>query len=576
MRNSIIFYDFISCDNEEEIEQKKKNYEKEKIPENIRDMKTIEGQVKVSISKEKEILQKQLMGTMSLKVLSEKLAERLGVDPGNGDRESVEKLFQKLDTCLEHLRQIEADYDQSLQVFGERLVELEFKKEKGEGTYNWPVKNYKFEFPESLLKKDSLYPYFKNKAKRAEFYWSSHTFTHENLDNASRSDVDNEIRVNIEAAKRFGFINDDNTHEEWWSSGSIITPQISGLRNVDAIEIFKKYGINSGTGDLSRPTLCNLENPYLPYYTTKEGSNYEGFPVIPRSPSEIYFHCSTSTENTWMYNQIYRNHFGQDTDWKTIIERESNRVLTLMMKLRHEAHQFHQANLRNADIKEHSLLQQWTDAIVEKYNSYVNWPMISLKLDDLAKTFTDRKEIEDCHASYYLITSDNTITGISVSATKKCTVPITVPFEVEYNSKFRYEQVGNDPLTIWVPLNNSKETIVFKKPFEWGTENPSIIKSSIVNANNTSTVEEKKNATVIIDELNTNENANTKTTTTETTYTKNTNTKNKNTNKKNKNTEENTKTTTDTKNNNNKEQQGFVGTVVNDFFGAMKGLFGFF
>ena len=55
MRNSIIFYDFISCDNEEEIEQKKKNYEKEKIPENIRDMKTIEGQVKVSISKEKEI-----------------------------------------------------------------------------------------------------------------------------------------------------------------------------------------------------------------------------------------------------------------------------------------------------------------------------------------------------------------------------------------------------------------------------------------------------------------------------------------------------------------------------------------
>ena len=55
MRNSIIFYDFISCDNEEEIEKKKKNYEKEKIPENIRDMKTIEGQVKVSISKEKEI-----------------------------------------------------------------------------------------------------------------------------------------------------------------------------------------------------------------------------------------------------------------------------------------------------------------------------------------------------------------------------------------------------------------------------------------------------------------------------------------------------------------------------------------
>jgi len=399
---------------------------------------------------------------------------------------------------------IEADYDQSLQVFGERLVELEFKKEPGTGTYNWPTKNYKFNFPESLLSQDKLYPYFKQKANREEFFWSSHTFTHENLDNASRSDVDNEIRVNIELAKKLGFVNEDNTHEEWWSSGSIITPQISGLRNRDAIEIFKQYGINSGTGDLSRPTLCNTENPYLPYYTTMEGSNYDGFPVIPRSPSEVYFHCSTSAENTWMYNRIYRNHFGNDTDWDTIIERESVRVLTLMMKLRHEAHQFHQANLRNADIKEPSLLQQWTDAIVEKFNSYVNWPMISLKLDDLAKTFTDRKEVEDCKATYALITSDSTVTGIKVSAEKKCTVPITVPFDVERNSKFRYEQVGNDPLTIWVPLNNSKETIIFKKPFEWGIKSPSIETTVTTIAESTepaepteTTTKEKKTITII-------------------------------------------------------------------------------
>ncbi|OUM60468.1 hypothetical protein PIROE2DRAFT_46235, partial [Piromyces sp. E2] len=357
---------------------------------------------------------------------------------------------------------IEADYDKSLQVFGERLVDLEFKKEPGQGTKNWPEENYQFKFSESLLKQDKLYTYFQNKANREEFYWSSHTFTHENLDNASRSDVDNEIRVNIEMAKRFGLVNEDGTSEKWWSGGSIITPQISGLRNRDAIEIFNQYGIHSGTGDLSRPTLCNLENPYLPYYTTMEGSNYEGFPVIPRSPSEIYYHCSTSEENTWMYNQIYREVFGKDSDWKTIIERESTRVLTLMMKLRHEAHQFHQANLRNADIKENSLLQQWTDAIVEKYNSYVNWPMISLKLDDLAKTFTDRYEIENCKASYSLIKTGGTVTGIKVSAKGKCTVPVTVPFEVERNSKFTYEQIGNDPLTIWVSLNNSSETINFK------------------------------------------------------------------------------------------------------------------
>ncbi len=55
MRNSTIFYDFISCDNEEEVEKKKKSYDKLKPPENIRDMKTVEGQIKISVSNEKEI-----------------------------------------------------------------------------------------------------------------------------------------------------------------------------------------------------------------------------------------------------------------------------------------------------------------------------------------------------------------------------------------------------------------------------------------------------------------------------------------------------------------------------------------
>lgn len=55
IRNSTIFYDFISCDNEEEAEKKKKKYEKMKIPENIKDMRTVEGQVRISVNKEKEI-----------------------------------------------------------------------------------------------------------------------------------------------------------------------------------------------------------------------------------------------------------------------------------------------------------------------------------------------------------------------------------------------------------------------------------------------------------------------------------------------------------------------------------------
>ena len=55
MRDSQILYDFISINNEEEFENKKKYYEKILIsPIAARDMKSIDGQVRISISKEKE------------------------------------------------------------------------------------------------------------------------------------------------------------------------------------------------------------------------------------------------------------------------------------------------------------------------------------------------------------------------------------------------------------------------------------------------------------------------------------------------------------------------------------------
>jgi hypothetical protein len=54
MRNSQIFYDFISCENEEEFENKKKTYNLIS-PSAARDMKSIDGQVRISVSNEKEI-----------------------------------------------------------------------------------------------------------------------------------------------------------------------------------------------------------------------------------------------------------------------------------------------------------------------------------------------------------------------------------------------------------------------------------------------------------------------------------------------------------------------------------------
>jgi len=373
---------------------------------------------------------------------------------------------------------INGDYDQSLEIDGNRYCDIEYVKPPGTGDKRWPKENFQLT-PSMIatLKKDPIYNYFNhNTTAQQEFFWSSHTFTHENLDDAHESDVDNEIRLNIDMANRLGLLD-----TEYWSGGSIITPQISGLHNKDALEVFLKYGIQSATGDLSRSALCNKENPYLPFFTTENSSHLEGFPIIPRSPTEIYYFCSTREENTWMYNQLYESYFKSESTFDQIMERESERVLILMMKLRHEAHQFHQANLRYYDKNGkngESLLEDWTRSVVNLYNKYVEWPLISLKIDKQAEVYLNRNKRENCGHETKLIIENNRITGISVSASEdECTVPVTVPFNIEKSSLpsgVTLEQVGKDPVTIWVPLRKGETKIIkIDQIFTWNVQTSS-------------------------------------------------------------------------------------------------------
>ena len=56
IKNSHIFYDFISIENEEEFEKKKKIYNKLKTPTEIKDIKTLDGKLKIEVTSQNEIL----------------------------------------------------------------------------------------------------------------------------------------------------------------------------------------------------------------------------------------------------------------------------------------------------------------------------------------------------------------------------------------------------------------------------------------------------------------------------------------------------------------------------------------
>jgi len=372
-------------------------------------------------------------------------------------------------------------------VDGERYCDIEYVMEPGSGDHRWPKEDYKLTSAHySAMERDELFKYFKNNSTiQQEFFWSSHTFTHENLDNVSRSDVDNEIRLNIEMAEILGIKDKD-----YWSSASMVTPQISGLHNKDALETLRKYGIYSATGDISRNAITNLEKPYLPFITTLKSSNLEGFPIVPRTPTEIYYFCSTKEEDTFAYNEIYRDYLeeGEEYTFDDLLESESDRTVQLLIRLRHEAHQFHQANIRSYPKEGNygeSLLEDWTRSIVKRYNEYVEWPMVSLKMDDLATKYLDRYMLEYCKSQSKFIVEDDEVVGISVTASNgSCNVPITLPkgvSPVSLPEGATSEQRGNDPVTVWVPVQRGEvKTFKIKPVLKWKVDGSIVVESSTI------------------------------------------------------------------------------------------------
>jgi len=103
----------------------------------------------------------------------------------------------------------------------------------------------------------------------------------------------------------------------------------------------------------------------------------------------------------------------------------------------------------------------------------VNWPIISLKHDDLAASFAQRMARDKCKPVMTLNvdTSQKIITGLTISSsTNSCSapIPVTVPGKVRDAKGFVTEQLNpQDPLTIWVPLTGSAVSLTFSVPISW-------------------------------------------------------------------------------------------------------------
>ncbi|CAG8959323.1 hypothetical protein HYFRA_00013093 [Hymenoscyphus fraxineus] len=354
---------------------------------------------------------------------------------------------------------------------------LEFQKVLGTGTNVWPTSPASYSWSNDCVRQDPIGAWFTVAANRDAFLHVSHTFSHENLNNATYSDVNKEMRFNKAWLDR-STISAGN-----FSKNSLVPPAITGLHNGDAIKAFLDNGISVVTGDNSRPPITNLEKPFWPLITNVANNGYDGLTIIPRWPTAIYFDCDTAncTLSEWI------NVSGGYGGFSSLIDFTRSTESRHLLGLHHDPFMFHQANMRLGDVPtftagdqtgQFSLLQIFTEVVLQEMMRLTTWPVVTLGLAGLGEAFTNRMNRDKCLP--YLIytmtdakfsttgTPPKFITGVTVGGAlnNKCTtpIPVTVPGSSTLPLGATREQLGSDSPTIWTKLTGRAVTITLTQP----------------------------------------------------------------------------------------------------------------
>ncbi|KAK4994365.1 hypothetical protein LTR66_005590 [Elasticomyces elasticus] len=348
---------------------------------------------------------------------------------------------------------------------------LEYKKPIGAGKNKWPT-SVDSSFTGDCVRIDPLVAFLFNTTTRDAIGLVSHTFTHLELNTATYHDAYFEILTNLQFAEFLNF-----TVGPRFSGSGLIPPAITGLHNGDVLRAWSDNGLWNAIGDNTRPPLRNPDNHMWPRLTTFEDNGYDGYQITPRFATRVYYNCDLPPCNV---QQWIDTSDGQG-DIYTLLQLERISVSNQLMSLYHDGYMFHQPNLRaidaavvdiNGQKKRRSLLQMWVETVTNEVCKAVDWPLITLKHDDIAISFAERYARDQCHPylSYTLSGNASEITTVTVMADdNQCNVPvpITFPGNVSYvtnTHNMMTEQIGNDPLTIWVSLSGAPVVFNLTKP----------------------------------------------------------------------------------------------------------------
>ena len=296
---------------------------------------------------------------------------------------------------------------------------------------------------------DSLFNYITSPSVRDSFYWVHHTFTHDSLDQIAGSTVPTplrkvmwEIQENLYLAKQLF----PNTKS--FSGTVMVTPMITGLFNGEALAGLWATGVRASQGDNSVPALRSPTR-YRGIWTTAAVHGFDGYFIIPRHATSIYYNAYAPSASMDQYNYI---HSATET-FQNMLAGEARVATQFLLNLRWDGYMFHQANIALYD-GTNSLLSDWMTSVFTLYNQYSKLPVVSVSDDDHFKMWTDREVRDNCGSTILVLRTNNVPTSLLITwpANKSCKIGITgYTAAVGSPAGVSLESYGPD-FTTWVVL----------------------------------------------------------------------------------------------------------------------------
>lgn len=241
----------------------------------------------------------------------------------------------------------------------------------------------------------------------SHFEWISHTYTHPYLDQLPYREVSEELRSNVEVARRLRL--------EPFSACSLVTPNITGLRNEEAMGAAWDRRVRFVVTDTSLP---GHESP------VPNGALHNwvvpALQMIPRRPTNLFYNVSTPAEWEGQYNALYRQYWGRDLSYAEILDFESDMLQLYLLRGELYPWMFHQANLRQF-APGHSLLTDLLQAALEKYRRVYTLPVASPSMDELGERAVQRRALAESGVRVTLGTDGS----LTLVAQREVIVPLT-------------------------------------------------------------------------------------------------------------------------------------------------------